>query len=45
MIPEERLDEDTPETKRRQRFINKCKEAAWKKWKKSVCDPFEKGTI
>ena len=45
MIPEERLDEDTPEIKRRQRFINKCKEAAWKKWKKSICDPFEKGAI
>ena len=34
MIPEERLDEDTPEIKRRQRYINKCKEAAWKRWKK-----------
>ena len=34
MIPEKRLDEDTPEIKRRQRYINKCKEAAWKRWKK-----------
>ena len=25
MIPEERLDEDTPEMKRRQRYINKCR--------------------
>ena len=45
MISEERLDEDTPEIKRRQRYINKCKEVAWKRWKKSICDPFEKGTI
>ena len=28
MIPEERLNENTPEIKRRQRCINKCKEAA-----------------
>ena len=28
MIPEERLDEDSPEIKRRQRYINKGKEAA-----------------
>ena len=28
MIQVEQLDEDTPETKRRQRYINKCKEAA-----------------
>ena len=27
MIPEERLDEDNPEIKRRQRYINRCKEA------------------
>ena len=39
MIPEERLDEDTPEIKRRQRYINKCKEAARKRWK-SICDLF-----
>ena len=25
MIPEERLDEDNPEIKRRQRYFNKCK--------------------
>ena len=36
MIPEERLDEDTPEIKRRQRYINMCKKAAWKRWKKRV---------
>ena len=34
MIPEERLDEDSPEIKRRQRNINKSKEAAWKRWKR-----------
>ena len=34
IIPQERLDEDTPEIKRRQRYITKCKEAAWKRWKK-----------
>ena len=34
MIPEERLDEDNPEIKRRQRYFNKCKEEAWKRWKK-----------
>ena len=34
IIPQERLDEDTPEIKRRQRYITKCKKAAWKRWKK-----------
>ena len=34
MILEERLDEDILEIKRRQRYINKCKEATWKRWKK-----------
>ena len=34
MIPEERLDEDNPEIKRRQRYFNKCQEEAWKRWKK-----------
>ena len=34
MIPEELLEEDTPELKRPQRYINNCKEAAWKRWKK-----------
>ena len=34
MIPEERLDEDSPEIKRRQRNINKSKEAEWKRWKR-----------
>ena len=29
-----RLDEDTPEIKKRQRNINNCKETAWKRWKK-----------
>ena len=45
MVPEERLDEDASEIKRRQRYINKCQEAAWKRWKKSICDPVEKSTI
>ena len=45
MIPDERLDEDTPEIKRHQSYITKCKEATKKIWKKSFCDPFEKGTI
>ena len=45
MIPEDRKDEDIPEIKRRQRYISKCKEATWKRWEKSICDPFEKGTI
>ena len=36
MISEERLDEDTPEIKRPQRYTNKCKEAAWKKMEKRV---------
>ena len=31
MIPEEQPNEDTPEKKRRQRYVNKCKEAAWKR--------------
>ena len=31
IIPQERLDEDTPEIKRRQRYITKCKKAAWKR--------------
>ena len=34
MIPEKRLDEDTLEIKRRQRYANKCKETAWKRWEK-----------
>ena len=34
MIPDNLLDEDTPEIKRRQRYINKCKETAWKRRKK-----------
>ena len=45
MIPEEKLDEDTPETRRHQSYINKCKKAAWKRWKKNIRDPLEKGTI
>ena len=32
LVPEEDLDEDVPEMKRRQRYINKCKDAAWKRW-------------
>ena len=34
MIPEGQLDEETPEIKTRQRYINKCKEAAWKRRKR-----------
>ena len=45
MIPEKQLDKGNPETKRCQRYINKCQEAAWKRWKKKFCDPFKKGTI
>ena len=29
LVPEEDLDEDFPEMKRRQRYLNKCKDAAW----------------
>ena len=32
LVPEEDLDEDVPEIKRRQRYINKCKDAAWTRW-------------
>ena len=45
MIPEERLDQDTPGIKKRKRYINKCEEAVWKRWGKDISDPFEKGTI
>ena len=31
LVPEEDLDE-VPEIKRRQRYINKCKDAAWTRW-------------
>ena len=34
MIPEKWLDEDTPEIERCLRYINNCKEALWKRWKK-----------
>ena len=34
MIPEEELDDDTPEIRSRPRYISKCKEAAWERWKK-----------
>ena len=34
LLPEESLDEDVPEMKRRQRYINKCKDAAWTRWTK-----------
>ena len=44
MIPEEKLNEDTPEIKRCQCHINKCKEAAWKRWEQSNCDSFKKDT-
>ena len=32
LLPDEDLDEDVPEMKRRQRYINKCKDAAWRRW-------------
>ena len=34
MIPEESLGKVTSKTKRCQRYISKCKEAAWKRWEK-----------
>ena len=34
LVPEEDLDEDVPEMKRRQRYINKCKYAALTRWTK-----------
>ena len=34
LVPEEDLDEDVPEMKRRQRYINKCKDATWTRWTK-----------
>ena len=34
LLPEENVDEDVPEMKRRQRYINKCKDAAWTRWTK-----------
>ena len=34
LVPEEDLDEDVPEIKRRQRYINKRKDAARTRWKK-----------
>ena len=41
MIPEERLDEDSPAIKKRRQFyINKCKEAAWKRGKKEYLRSF-----
>ena len=42
IIPKERLDEDIPEIERRQRYISKSIEAAWKRWEKkglrSLCE-------
>ena len=32
LLPEEDLDEDVSEMKRRQRYIDKCKDAAWTRW-------------
>ena len=29
------VDGDVPEMKRRQRYINKCKDAAWTRWTKA----------
>ena len=34
LVPDEDLDEDFPEMKRRQRYLNKCKDAAWTRWTK-----------
>ena len=34
LVPEEDLDEDVSEMKRRQRYINKCNDAAWTRWTK-----------
>ena len=34
LLPEEDLDDDVPEIKRRQRYINKCKDAAKTRWTK-----------
>ena len=34
LLREEDLDEDVPQIKRRQRYINKCKDAAWARWTK-----------
>ena len=34
LVPEEDLDKDVPKMKRQQRYINKCKDAAWTRWKK-----------
>ena len=45
MIPEERLDEDSPEIKRRQRYINKGKEAAWKRSRRENLRSLRESTI
>ena len=34
LLPEEDLDENVPEMKRRQRYISKPKDAAWTRWTK-----------
>ena len=34
LLPEEDLNEDVPEMKRRQRYIDKYKDAAWARWTK-----------
>ena len=34
LVPEEDLDKDVPKIRRQQRYINKCKDAAWTRWKK-----------
>ena len=34
LVPEEDLDKDVPKMWRQQRYINKCKDAAWTRWKK-----------
>ena len=34
LLPEEDLDEDVPEIKRRQRYIDNYKDAAWTTWTK-----------
>ena len=34
LVPEEDLDKDVSKMRRQQRYINKCKDAAWTRWKK-----------
>ena len=34
LVPEEDLDDDVSEMKRRRRYINKCKDVTWTRWTK-----------